>query len=88
LTQETLEQRVEERTASHDLALLSERELEIFRCLGRANPTRQIANSLGISIKTVQVHCGNIREKLGIPGATELYSVAVRWNERHREDLG
>jgi DNA-binding NarL/FixJ family response regulator len=71
-----------------DLALLSERELEIFRCLGRGNPTRQIAKALGISIKTVQVHCGNIREKLGIPGAAELYSVAVRWNERHQEDLG
>jgi DNA-binding NarL/FixJ family response regulator len=71
-----------------DLSLLSERELEIFRCLGRGNPTRQIANALNISIKTVQVHCGNIREKLGIPGAAELYSVAVRWNERHREDLG
>ena len=71
-----------------DLALLSERELEIFRCLGRGNPTRQIAKALGISIKTVQVHCGNIREKLGIPGAAELYSVAVRWNERHQGDLG
>jgi DNA-binding NarL/FixJ family response regulator len=71
-----------------DLALLSERELEVFRCLGRGNPTRQIASILGISIKTVQVHCGNIREKLGILGAAELYSAAVRWNERHREDLG
>jgi DNA-binding NarL/FixJ family response regulator len=67
-----------------DLTLLSERELEIFQSLGRGYPTRQIANALGISIKTVQVHCGNIREKLGLPGATELYSAAVRWNERHR----
>lgn len=66
-----------------DLALLSERELEIFRLLGLGNPTRQIAESLGISIKTVQVHCGNIREKLGIHGATELLSAAVRWNERN-----
>jgi DNA-binding NarL/FixJ family response regulator len=68
-----------------DLTLLSERELEIFQCLGRGNPTRQIASALGISIKTVQVHCGHIREKLGLPGATELYTVAVRWNERQRE---
>jgi DNA-binding NarL/FixJ family response regulator len=68
-----------------DLTLLSERELEIFECLGRGNPTRQIASALGISIKTVQVHCGHIREKLGLPGATELYTVAVRWNERQRE---
>ena len=71
-----------------DLALLSERELEIFRYLGRGNPTREIADALGISIKTVQVHCANIREKLGILRAVELYGVAVRWNERHRDELG
>jgi DNA-binding NarL/FixJ family response regulator len=66
-----------------DLALLSERELEIFRFLGLGNSTRQIAETLGISVKTVQVHCGNIREKLGIQGSTELHSAAVRWNEHH-----
>ncbi len=66
-----------------DLSLLSDREMEIFRFLGRGNSTRQISETLGISIKTVQVHCGNIREKIGIHGATELLSAAVRWNERH-----
>jgi len=66
-----------------DLSLLSDRELEIFRFLGLGSSTRQIAETLGISIKTVQVHCGNIREKLGISGATELFSAAVRWNEHH-----
>lgn len=68
-----------------DLELLSEREMEIFQFLGLGKPTRQIAETLGISIKTVQVHCGNIREKLGITGATELLSAAVRWNEHHGE---
>ena len=66
-----------------DLSLLSDRETEIFRFLGLGSSTRQIAETLGISIKTVQVHCGNIREKIGISGATELLSVAVRWNEHH-----
>jgi DNA-binding NarL/FixJ family response regulator len=66
-----------------DLTLLSDRELEIFRLLGLGNSTRQISDLLQISIKTVQVHCGNIREKLGIHGATELLSAAVRYNERH-----
>lgn len=66
-----------------DLSALSERELEIFRFLGLGNSTRHIADTLGISIKTVQVHCGNIREKLGIESPTELLSAAVRWNERH-----
>ncbi|MGA3170316.1 MAG: response regulator transcription factor [Chthoniobacteraceae bacterium] len=69
-----------------DLSLLSDRELEIFRFLGLGNSTRQISETLGISIKTVQVHCGNIREKIGIHGATELLSAAVRWNERHGMD--
>jgi len=69
-----------------DLALLSERELEIFRFLGLGNSTRQISDALGISIKTVQVHCGNIREKIGIHGSTELLSAAVRWHERHGPD--
>jgi DNA-binding NarL/FixJ family response regulator len=69
-----------------DLSLLSDRELEIFRFLGLGNPTRQIAETLGISIKTVQVHCGNIREKLGIQGSTELLSAAVRWNEHHASE--
>jgi len=64
-----------------DLSLLSDREMEIFSFLGLGNSTRQIGDTLGISIKTVQVHCGNIREKLGIHGATELLSTAVRWNE-------
>jgi DNA-binding NarL/FixJ family response regulator len=71
-----------------DLALLSDREMEIFHFLGLGNPTRQIAETLGISIKTVQVHCGNIREKLGIHGATELLSAAVRWNENHSPGEG
>ena len=69
-----------------DLTLLSDRELEIFRFLGLGNSTRQISETLGISIKTVQVHCGNIREKLGIHGATELLSSAVRWNEHHAQE--
>lgn len=69
-----------------DLSLLSEREREIFGLLGRGNSTRQISESLSISIKTVQVHCGNMREKLGLRGATDLLSNAVRWTEHHARE--
>jgi DNA-binding NarL/FixJ family response regulator len=68
-----------------DLALLSDREMEIFRFLGLGNGSRQIAESLGINIKTVQVHCGHIRQKLGIQGQPELLSAAVRWHEHHAD---
>jgi DNA-binding NarL/FixJ family response regulator len=69
--------------AERDLSFLSEREQEVFRLLGMGNSTRQVSDALGISIKTVQAHCFNIREKLGIHGGTELLSAAVRWNEHH-----
>ncbi len=39
---------------------LSDRELEVFRMLGRGMETRHIAESLNISIKTVQVYCARI----------------------------
>jgi len=83
ISQETASQEETPPSENVDLALLSDREMEIFRFLGLGNSTRQIAETLGISIKTVQVHCGNIREKLGITGSTELLSAAVRWNEHH-----
>jgi DNA-binding NarL/FixJ family response regulator len=60
---------------------LSDRELEVFRMLGQGYETRRIAESLCISIKTVQVYCARIKEKLAIGNATELLREAVRWWE-------
>jgi DNA-binding NarL/FixJ family response regulator len=63
------------------LEQLSDRELEVFRMLGQGFETRRIAESLCISIKTVQVYCARIKEKLAIGNATELLREAVRWWE-------
>ena len=62
-------------------ATLSDRELEVFRMLGQGLDTRQIANSLNISIKTVQVYCARIKDKLKLANATELFREAVLWSE-------
>jgi DNA-binding NarL/FixJ family response regulator len=61
--------------------LLSDRELEVFRMLGDGIETRKIAEALHISIKTVQVYCARIKEKLGLNNATELLREAVRWKD-------
>ncbi len=61
--------------------LLSDRELEVFRMLGDGIETRRIAESLHISIKTVQVYCARIKEKMGLNTATELLREAVRWKD-------
>lgn len=66
--------------------LLSDRELEVFRRLGEFERTRQIADDLHVSIKTVQAYCARIKEKLGLGNGADLIREAVRWSEQqHRK---
>lgn len=60
---------------------LSDRELEVFQLLGRGYETRKVAESLHVSMKTVQAHCAHIKEKLRLSNAAELLREAVRWHE-------
>ncbi len=62
--------------------VLSDRELEVFRRLGRGRSTREISDDLGVSLKTVQTYCARIKEKLGLDDGLELSHVAFRWHER------
>ena len=62
--------------------ILSDRELEVFELLGQGRGTRQISDSLCVSLKTVQAYCARIKEKLGLGSATELLREAVRWQEQ------
>ena len=49
--------------------------------LGDGMETRKIGESLQISMKTVQVYCARIKEKLALENANELLREAVRWKE-------
>ena len=60
---------------------LSDRELEVFQLLGRGYSTRQIAEDLHISFKTVQAYYARIKEKLNLTNATELLREAIRWHD-------
>lgn len=62
-----------------DVQELSDRELEVFTMLGQGKDTREIADSLKISIKTVQVYCTRVKEKFGLTNHTELLREAIRW---------
>jgi DNA-binding NarL/FixJ family response regulator len=64
------------------VARLSDREIEVFRMLGEGRATRQIADSLHLSAKTVQAYCARIKDKFGIESATQLLREAVRWYEQ------
>ncbi len=60
---------------------LSDREFEVFQLIGEGKGTRAIAGHLHLSIKTVEVHRANIKEKLSLRTATDLVHYAVRWTE-------
>jgi DNA-binding NarL/FixJ family response regulator len=60
---------------------LSDRELAVFGLLGQGMGTRRIAETLRLSVKTVQAYCGRIKEKLNLGSATELVREAIRHNE-------
>lgn len=60
---------------------LSDREFEVFQMIGEGKGTRQIAEHLHLSVKTVEVHRANIKEKLRLKTATDLVRYAVRWAE-------
>jgi len=60
---------------------LSDRELEIFGLIGQGKGTRQIAEQLSLSVKTVESHRAHIKEKLHLKNATELVHRAVQFRE-------
>jgi len=62
---------------------LTDRELEVFQLLGKGCETRQVAQMMTVSMKTVQTHCAHIKEKLRLTNAAELLREAVRWQENN-----
>jgi len=61
--------------------LLSDREMEVFQLIGQGFGTRQIADQLHVSVKTVETYRANVKEKLNLKNATELMKHAVHWIE-------
>jgi DNA-binding NarL/FixJ family response regulator len=63
------------------LERLTDREIEVFEFIGNGIGSRQIAEKLSLSIRTIDAHRANIREKLGLRDGNELVRNAVRWVE-------
>lgn len=61
--------------AARRMELLSERERQVLQHLLRGRQNREIATALSISVKTVEFHRANIREKLGVGSIQELFSL-------------
>jgi len=71
-------------TSQDPVEELSDRQFEIFQMIGHGKGTRSIAEDLGVSVKTVDAHRANIKEKLHLKSGNELVRYAVRWVENQQ----
>ena len=58
---------------------LSNRELEVFQLLGQGHSTRQIADILHLSVKTVETYYSHIKEKMKLKDGRELLMQSIQW---------
>ncbi|MHC4626488.1 MAG: response regulator transcription factor [Planctomycetota bacterium] len=58
---------------------LSDRELEVFRLIGKGHGTRQISERLCLSVKTIETYRAHIKDKLALADAAELLQYAIQW---------
>jgi DNA-binding NarL/FixJ family response regulator len=58
---------------------LSDRELEVFQLIGEGRATREIAEELHLSVKTVETYQAHIKEKLALRSGRELIQHAIQW---------
>lgn len=63
------------------VSTLSEREFEILHLIGSGLGTRQIADKLNRSVKTIEAHRASLKDKLQLANGAELVRFAMRWLE-------
>jgi DNA-binding NarL/FixJ family response regulator len=61
---------------------LSDRELEVFQLIGQWKKTREIADELHLSVKTIEYYREQIKRKLSLKSAAELTQHATAWVQR------
>jgi DNA-binding NarL/FixJ family response regulator len=79
----SLETRPEHRSAPPSIGIekLSDREMHIFFLLGSGLGNSQIANSLNLSVKTIESHRENIKHKLDLSCSRDLVACAKKYVE-------
>ena len=61
--------------------VLADRELQVFELTGDGLSIREIAEKLGIDVKTVETYRARIKEKLDLQSSSELLQFAIRWRQ-------
>lgn len=71
-------------TTASPIDRLTDRELEVVQLIGRGLSTREIAESLNLSVKTIESHRAHVKEKLSLRNATELVQFSVQWVDQQQ----
>jgi DNA-binding NarL/FixJ family response regulator len=82
LRERMLEGLVGSKAEAEPVDRLSDRELEVFTLIGKGCGAAEIAERLGLSVKTVNAYRDHIKEKLCLPSAADLRKFAVEWGAR------
>ncbi len=84
LAAKMLQQQVRGQTDIHQSPVkgLSDREMEVFQLIGQWKKTRDIAQELHLSIKTIEYYREQIKRKLNLKTASELTHYATSWVQR------
>ena len=77
-----LNSRTMEPTPSNALGLTS-REREVIQLVAEGKSTKEVAVTLGLSVKTADTHRSNLMRKLGVHSVSELVLYAIRNNIIH-----
>lgn len=65
--------------SSNPIDRLSNRELQILHLIGKGMSTRETADSLNLSVKTIESHRQRIKSKLNLSTGTQLVQYAINW---------
>ncbi len=74
-----LERFFDDKASSDPIEILSGRELEVYTMLGKGMSTRQIAETLNLSVKTIESYIDNIKGKFNFSSIREVLFNAIRW---------
>jgi DNA-binding NarL/FixJ family response regulator len=58
---------------------LSNRELQVLSLIGRGQSSREAAEGLGLSVKTIETHRQSLKRKLNLATNAQLLQYAINW---------
>ena len=67
-----------------NLERLTDRELEVFKLIGRGKQNAEIAHDLSLSVKTIEAQRERMKRKLDLSSGADLFRCATLWIEAGR----